>query len=39
MLDLMFETPGSGREHLVQVTLEYAIEKVNKSNINKLKVA
>jgi ATP-dependent Clp protease ATP-binding subunit ClpX len=39
MLDLMFETPSSGKEGTVKVTLKYAVEKVNKSNISKLKVA
>lgn len=39
MLDLMYDLPNqkSKRDHLV--TLDYAIEKVNKSNLNKLKVA
>ncbi len=39
MLDLMFETPSSNKELNVRVTLKYAIEKVSKSHISKLKVA
>ena len=39
MLDLMFDTPSSGKEHTIKVTLKYAVEKVNKSSISKLKVA
>lgn len=39
MLDLMFDTPSSGKESSVRVTLKYAVEKVSKSHINKLKVA
>ena len=40
MLDLMFETPSAtGKDANVKVTLKYAIEKVSKSHINKLKVA
>ncbi|MBL0343495.1 MAG: ATP-dependent Clp protease ATP-binding subunit ClpX [Bacteroidetes bacterium] len=39
MLDLMFETPTSGKESTIKVTLKYAMEKVNKSTISKLKVA
>ncbi len=39
MLDLMYDIPNqkNKREHIV--TLDYAIEKVNKSNLSKLKVA
>jgi ATP-dependent Clp protease ATP-binding subunit ClpX len=39
MLDLMFETPSSNKESTVKVTLKYAMEKVSKSSISKLKVA
>ncbi len=39
MLDLMFETPSSNKEGTIRVTLKYAIEKVSKSSISKLKVA
>jgi len=39
MLDLMFETPSSGKETTIKVTLKYAVDKVNKSNIAKLKAA
>lgn len=39
MLDLMFETPSSGKETTIRVTLKYAVDKVNKSNIAKLKAA
>ncbi|MDQ3050742.1 MAG: ATP-dependent Clp protease ATP-binding subunit ClpX [Bacteroidota bacterium] len=39
MLDLMFETPSANKESNVRVTLKYAVEKVNKSSISKLKVA
>jgi len=39
MLDLMFETPSSTKEASVRVTLKYAVEKVSKSSISKLKVA
>ncbi len=39
MLDLMFETPSSNKESTVRVTLKYAVEKVSKSSISKLKVA
>ncbi len=39
MLDLMFDSPSSGKEGTLKVTLKYAIDKVNKSSISKLKVA
>lgn len=39
MLDLMYETPSAGKENTIKVTLKYAMEKVNKSSISKLKVA
>lgn len=39
MLDLMFETPSSNKESNIRVTLKYAVEKVSKSHIAKLKVA
>lgn len=39
MLDLMFDTPSSGKETNIKVTLKYAMEKVNKSTISKLKAA
>jgi ATP-dependent Clp protease ATP-binding subunit ClpX len=39
MLDLMFETPSTPKEGTIRVSLKYAMEKVNKSGISKLKVA
>jgi ATP-dependent Clp protease ATP-binding subunit ClpX len=39
MLDLMFETPSGNKEGTIRVTLKYATDKLNKSNISKLKVA
>ncbi len=39
MLDLMFETPSAQKENNLRVTLKYAVDKVNKSGISKLKVA
>jgi ATP-dependent Clp protease ATP-binding subunit ClpX len=39
MLDLMFDTPSTQKEGTIRVTLKYAMEKVNKSGISKLKVA
>jgi ATP-dependent Clp protease ATP-binding subunit ClpX len=39
MLDLMFDTPTSGKDTNLKVTLKYAVDKVNKSSISKLKVA
>jgi ATP-dependent Clp protease ATP-binding subunit ClpX len=40
MLDLMFDTPGTAKgEQTVTVTLDYAKEKIARSNIAKLKVA
>jgi ATP-dependent Clp protease ATP-binding subunit ClpX len=39
MLDLMFEIPSDENASELHVTLELAVEKINKSGINKLKVA
>ncbi len=39
MLDLMFETPSAEKESTIKVTLKYAMDKVNKSNVLKLKAA
>jgi ATP-dependent Clp protease ATP-binding subunit ClpX len=39
MLDMMFDIPSNPKEHSVRVTLKYAVEKVSKSGISKLKVA
>jgi ATP-dependent Clp protease ATP-binding subunit ClpX len=38
MMDVMFEMP-SGKEKKVNITREFAIEKLEKSNIQRLKVA
>jgi len=39
MLDLMFEIPSKDGASELHVTLEIAVDKINKSGINKLKVA
>jgi ATP-dependent Clp protease ATP-binding subunit ClpX len=40
MLDLMFDTPEvQGKDSELRITLEYAMEKVTRSSISKLKVA
>jgi ATP-dependent Clp protease ATP-binding subunit ClpX len=39
MLDAMFELPGSKSVKEFRVTLDYAIEKLNQSNIQQLRVA
>mgnify|MGYP001824117513 CR=1 FL=1 len=39
MLDLMFEIPSKEDANELHITLEIAVEKINKSGINKLKVA
>lgn len=39
MLDIMFEAPGEKKLKQFEVTIEYAKEQLNKTNVNKLKVA
>jgi ATP-dependent Clp protease ATP-binding subunit ClpX len=39
MLDLMFDVPSDDKLTELNVELDYAVKKVSKSNINKLKVA
>ena len=39
MLDAMFESPSNSNKEEVVISLAYAQEKLNKANINKLKVA
>lgn len=39
MLDVMFDIPGLKNQKEFTVTLEYAAEKLNKSNIKQLRVA
>lgn len=39
MLDAMFESPSNNNKDEVVISLAYAQEKLNKANINKLKVA
>ena len=40
MLDAMFELPSANKKHReLEITLSYVEEKLNKANINKLKVA
>ncbi|MCS7074575.1 MAG: hypothetical protein NZ108_08925 [Bacteroidia bacterium] len=38
MLDAMFEIPGSGKKNF-RITLDYAIQKYNKSGIAQMNVA
>jgi ATP-dependent Clp protease ATP-binding subunit ClpX len=39
MLDIMFETPGKKQTKQFEITLDYAQQQFNKTNVNKLKVA
>ncbi len=39
MLDLMYDIPSQKNKKEFVVTLDYAVTKINKSNLNKLKVA
>lgn len=39
MLDLMFESPGKKQPKEFEVTIDYAQQQFNKTNVNKLKVA
>ncbi len=39
MVDAMFELPSSGSKEEMVITKKYAIEKIEKQNINRLKVA
>ena len=39
MLDAMFDAPSDKSVRDIEITLTYAMEKMNKANINKLKVA
>jgi ATP-dependent Clp protease ATP-binding subunit ClpX len=39
MLDVMFETPGRKQTKQFEITLDYAQQQFNKTNVNKLKVA
>lgn len=39
LLDAMFDMPSGKSENVLEITLDYAMEKLEKSNIHKLKVA
>jgi ATP-dependent Clp protease ATP-binding subunit ClpX len=39
MLDAMYDTPSDKTTKELTITLEYAVQKLKKANINKLKVA
>lgn len=39
MLDVMFESPGKKQSKQFEITLDYAQQQFNKTNVNKLKVA